>query len=206
LGRNSPADIRYMYPAGSVKPARLGLFFDFGQIGKRAFELVGEVLELKHSFDAGEHLDFVYGLGDEIVCAAIDRPLHIAKLMERGNHNDGDMGGRRVIFQLAADLKAAHFRHHNVEQDEVGLVFSYDIEGFGAVAGGDCPAVDILKIGLEQFEVFTVIVNDEDNGRFGGLVIEFFLCHSNSFKPRSILATESTEVTEKKIKNSVNPC
>jgi hypothetical protein len=59
--------------AGSrVGVLALGVLFDLAEIGDRPLEAVGEVLELEHGADAGEQLEAVDRLADEIVGAGVD--------------------------------------------------------------------------------------------------------------------------------------
>jgi len=52
-----------------------------------------------------------------------------------GEHEDGD--GIREAAQLGADLEAVELRHHDIEQDEVGLFFEGQAQAGLAVGGGE---------------------------------------------------------------------
>ena len=42
------------------------------------------------------------------------------RLIERGQHDHGNIGQRRVVLLSPAKLPTVHNRHHQIEQDDVG--------------------------------------------------------------------------------------
>jgi hypothetical protein len=71
------------------------------------------------------------------------------------------------VFQPAANLKAVHARHHDVEQHDVARALLADRQRIRAVHG--CEHVEIFgrQLGLEQFDVRMDVVDDENAGRHG---------------------------------------
>ena len=74
--------------------------------------------------DAQQQLGLVDRLGQEVVGAGLDGAVDVAGLVEGGDHEDGDVARRRVRREALAHLEAADLRHHDVEQDQVGLPMS----------------------------------------------------------------------------------
>jgi hypothetical protein len=70
-----------------------------------------------------------------------------------------------MILQLATDLKTAELWHHYIEQQQVGLELPHLIQGIATVDGRFDLAVDIDKVGFEQFTVGRVIVRDQNSMR-----------------------------------------
>lgn len=129
-----------------------------------AVERLLEVAQLEEVLDAGQQLDLIDGLGEEVVAAAFAGALHVAELVQGGDHDDGDVAITRIVLEEAADLKAAAFGHHDVEQDEVGdLTLDCEERGF-AIARQPNLYSQRFKVGLEQFEDLGVIVDDQDLG------------------------------------------
>src|SRR5204862_3538296 len=79
-------------------------------------------------------------------------------------HDDGDAAGARVGAELLADLQPAHAGHHQVEQDEVGLVTEADVEAGLAVGGGDDVEVLLLEVVAHELEEVFLVVDDKDGG------------------------------------------
>jgi hypothetical protein len=70
--------------------------------------------------------------------------------------------GGGVGLQFAADLETRQFRHHDVQQDQVGLGIGHAVERFLAVKGCDHAAAQFVEVRLEEFYVLLGVVRDED--------------------------------------------
>src|SRR5690606_7994163 len=115
-----------------------------------------------------EQFELVDGLGDEVVGAAFAGLFDVAQFVEGGDHEDLDVAGGRVALELAADLEPAHAGHHDVQEDQVGVVSGNLLEGFDSVEGGDEPDRKAFEERLEQFDVLDVVIDDQDGrGRQG---------------------------------------
>src|SRR3990172_2776 len=54
-----------------------------------------------------------------------------------GQYNDWDLGSFLISFELLVHLPAVHFGHHQVQQDQVGLVGANSCQPIGAALGAD---------------------------------------------------------------------
>ena len=75
--------------------------------------------------------------------------------------------GLGVGLELLADLEAAELRHHDVEQDQVGLERGDLVERVAAVDGHGDLAVEPAQIGLQQFDVGLIVVGDQNSAFVG---------------------------------------
>ena len=66
--------------------------------------------------------DRIERLGQIILGAGFDAAHDAVDLVERGNHDDRDVAGLLRRLEPAQHLEAAHFRHDEIEQDEVELL------------------------------------------------------------------------------------
>jgi hypothetical protein len=70
----------------------------------------------------------------------------------------------RLAFQLAAGFVAVHPRHHDIEQDQVGMHALGDFQRAFA-GGGDKGLIALLDHHLAQrAQVFGRIINDQNRG------------------------------------------
>jgi hypothetical protein len=125
-------------------------------------ELVVEHLDPEQRLDAGQELGLVDGLAQEVVGARLD-PLHtLLGGIERRHHDDRQHRRCGVLPDLAADVVAAHPRHHDVEQHDPRPVFLDLGERLGAVRGGDdVVSLDRQEVG-EQLHVDGHVVDHQD--------------------------------------------
>src|SRR5918994_2515430 len=72
------------------------------------------------------------------------------------------MMGRRIGLELAADLEAVQSRHHDVEQHHVALPALTDCQRVAAVPGGENVEIFRRKPSIEQLDVGSDVVDDED--------------------------------------------
>src|SRR5262249_35691226 len=122
--------------------------------------------------DAQQQFAFVDGLGDKVVGAGLDGTLDVAGVIEGGDHDDADVARGRVGAQALADLEAADLRHHDVEEDQVGLPGGDLVQRFLAVGGGADVVTAVAEVRLDQLDALRVVVGDEDargRGRGRGL-------------------------------------
>jgi putative endopeptidase len=99
---------------------------------RTAPELAAEVLlHLRQQLGGVERLDQVVG------AAALEAHLDARRLISRGHHDDRDGLRDRVIAKLAAGGDARHARHHEVHQDEIGLVLDRLGDRLEPIARGD---------------------------------------------------------------------
>ena len=66
---------------------------------------------------AGLQFQAMDGLRQEVVAAGFDGLGDVARLVERRDHQHGDVARGLVLLQPLANFVAAQFGHHNVEQN-----------------------------------------------------------------------------------------
>jgi hypothetical protein len=140
--------------------------FNFGD---SLVELAFELADPQEGSDAGDEFEAVNGFGEEVVGPGVDSPFDIADFVEGGDHDDGDIAEPGIGADFFADLEAAHAGHHDIKDDDVRVEFAYAFECFDAIAGDFDAAGEGFEVGLEEFEVLFVVVN-EQNGR--GFAVE----------------------------------
>ena len=101
-------------------------------------------------------------LGEEVVRPRLEAAQALARFAERRDHDDRDVHGFRPRLQPAAALVPVHARHHDVEQDEVGLPGQGLLEGFRAVPCRGDLVVFRRKLGVQQPHVGRNVVHDQD--------------------------------------------
>lgn len=131
-------------------------------LGEGAVELFFEDADAKEGADAGEEFEAVDGLGEEVVGPGIDGSLDIPHFVEGCDHDDGDVAEAGVGLEPGAGLEAAHPGHHDIKEDDVGFGGGDGGEGLKAVPGGADGAAEVFEVGLEEFEVLLVVINDEN--------------------------------------------
>ena len=102
------------------------------------------------------------GLVRKSSAAGLKAGQPVGGLIESRDHDDGDMPGRRIGFQAAADLESVHPRHHHVEQNDVAIAGGADFQGVRAVGAGDDVEIVGAEARFEKFEIGEGVVDDEN--------------------------------------------
>ncbi len=84
-------------------------------------QFVGDHLQARQRADARNQRHVSDRLGEEIVGAGFQAAHTVGRLIERGDHDHGNVMRRRIGLQPPADLEPVHVRHHDVEQDDIAL-------------------------------------------------------------------------------------
>ena len=103
--------------SNKVSERRLLLF----EIGDEFLFPVAQPLPFERGAYARPQQDRVEGLGQIILGAGFDAADDAVKFVEGGNHDDGNVAGMLRRLEPAQHLEAAHFRHDEIEQDEIEL-------------------------------------------------------------------------------------
>jgi len=72
--------------------------------------------------------------GEEIVGAVLEGFLAGGGFVEAGEDEDGDSAAVGGTTEMGAEIKAVEAGHHEVHNEEVGLVFLEAVDGLDAVA------------------------------------------------------------------------
>jgi hypothetical protein len=78
----------------------------------------------------------IHRLGEEIVGARIQAGDAVGRLIQRGHHHHGNLGGLGIGFDAAADFETVHAGHHHVQQHDVGNHLLHLGEAFLTVERG----------------------------------------------------------------------
>jgi hypothetical protein len=101
----------------------------------------------------------VKGLGHVKVGADLLAALAIELLSLGGEEDDVDVAKAKFVFDGVADVEAVLFGHHDVEEDEVGLLLADCFEGLFAVVRGE-------KVYTLVFELFQCLLDECAQMRF----------------------------------------
>ena len=132
--------------------------------------LVGVLLgggAAQHGLDAGGDFLGVKGLDDVVVGAQLQTQHLIVGLALGCQH---DNGGVVLGADLAADFPSVHYRHHNVQQDQVGMQFVKVGQGCFAVMGHRDRVALLDQVKTQQFADIFIVIDNED----------LFVCHNDS--------------------------
>ena len=110
--------------------------------------------------DARKQLAHGKGLGDVVVRTDLKAEDLVLLLFARGQDDDGHVVA--LGAQRAADIEAHHFRHHHVEQDEVGLFFACHGETRLAVIGLERVIARTLQVEADDIDDVFLVLDDED--------------------------------------------
>ena len=123
----------------------------------------------EHRLDAGHQLAGVEGLGHIVIGAQLQADDLVHVVGAGGEDDDGDVAR---LAQLAADLEAVHLRHHDVEDDQVGLVGLDLLQRLTAVIGGLDLESFLGEVEAGELDDIPLVVDDQD---FGGHLITLYL-------------------------------
>ena len=110
-------------------------------------------------FDAGGEFAGVEGFAEVVVGTEFEADDAVDFFAAGGEHEDGDIG---VAAEFAADFVAGALGHHEVEDDEVGVVCAGDGEGLLAVVGGDDVEAFFFEVEGEELADGRFVVGDQD--------------------------------------------
>ena len=145
------------------------------ELGVAARELPLQALHRQVRVDARHDLFRLEGLGDEVHGPGLEAAHLLPRVLERGEEDDGRVGGRGVALQPAAGLVAVHPRHQDVEQDERRPRAQRHAESvLAARRHQELVAVPVERL-PEEVEVGGVVVDQQDavgvgSGHTGSIV------------------------------------
>ncbi len=115
-----------------------------------------------HSCDEGSLVD---RLRQVFVCTRFETGDDIFGIAFRGHHDNGHIGNGRVGSELAADLDPVHFGHHDIEQQQIGLLRLGHVQGLFAIG---CRQQFITVHGqprLQDVHIHGLVIHDENTRR-----------------------------------------
>jgi hypothetical protein len=127
--------------------------------------LVVQGLDPEHGLDPGDQRGLVDRLGQVLLGAGLEALDHVDRVRLGGDQDDRHERQPGLALEPPADLDAVHLGHHNVEQDEIRMVFAGGRQGGLAVGRGQDVVALAGQAGAEDVQVRRVVVGDEDLGR-----------------------------------------
>ena len=102
------------------------------------------------------------GLRDVVVGSRLHAGDQVADLVLDRQHRDRDLARLRGVLQRRADFPARELRHHDVEEDQVGLELEGDLDALPAVARGVRGIASAAQDRLDDQQNVVVVVDDEN--------------------------------------------
>ena len=133
-------------------------------------QLVGMLAEVvligldRHDVPHPRHqVDGIHRLGEEVGGAQVQgRRLHFA-VVDRGKNEHGDAGELSAGADRLQDVQPVDARHHDVQQEDVGIFLLEDRDDLPGIAGGgQVGEAGVLQILRHRLDVDRFIVNDHD--------------------------------------------
>ena len=141
---------------------RLQLLLEPEQMG---IDLVVQPLPFQAGAEARLQQHLIEGLEQIIDRTELDAAYDAGHLVERRDHDDGQVVQAPLILQPAQHLIAVDLRHHHVEQDDVEAFLVQPRDRLLSVLGDlDIGVALQLEIERERVAVVVVVVDDEDAG------------------------------------------
>ena len=121
-----------------------------------------------HRADPRDQLARREGLGDVVVGAHLEAEDLVPLFHAAGDHDHGNAAGLGILLEPPTDLPAVELRHHDVEQDDVGLVLARALEGVGAIPDQDHVVAFLGQVVADELGHVLLVLDHEDAAaRFG---------------------------------------
>ena len=109
--------------------------------------------------DPGLQLQNVEGLGHIIVGTLVKTQELVHVLYFCGKKDDGDIG---KLTDLGAGGQSVHYRHHDIQHDQIDLGIPGQLNGLQSVAAGDDLVAIVLQIEANTLDQQRFVVNNEN--------------------------------------------
>ena len=138
--------------------------------GQEARERVAQPVALEHvqalarqaGVDARPQQNGIERLREVILRARLDAADHALVVVDRGDHDHGDVAQRGIALHLTEHLEPVHARHDDVEQHEIDVAGAQRGQRLDAVLRGRDAMALALQAAPQDGTVERVVVNDED--------------------------------------------
>jgi hypothetical protein len=107
------------------------------QLRRLQLHRIVKFLDAEHRTDTSDHGRLLEWLGEIIVAACLEAIDDVACIGFGGHQDDGYEGKCRIGLEFLENRDAVELRHHDVEQDKIGLELSDAPEGLLAVNRGN---------------------------------------------------------------------
>ncbi len=137
------------------------LFLELSKVLEVHLQLALAALEFEVGNDACPDLFDLKGFC-YIIHSTGGKCLHfVYRFVERTDENHGNSGQAFILFQHPADLITVHFRHHNVQKDEVRLEPADDVQ-CGAAVHRHGDFTDVVESVHKHIHVVSVVIDDQN--------------------------------------------
>ena len=133
-------------------------------------KVVVESLLVDQRSHSRDQFDAIVGFGEEVVGSCFDAADAAVSVVEGGDKDDGDEARFLVVFKAVADFEAVQLRHHDIEQDEVGVLPFHNFKGFAPVASFEDGMSGTFEQVAGSHAIERAIVGNEDTAPFGMVV------------------------------------
>ncbi len=110
--------------------------------------------------DTGDQLAQRKRLRDVVVGADLEPQDPVDLLAFGGQHDDGRLDP--LLPELAADVEATHAGQHDVQQDQVRVLFDGEVDRRVAAAGRDDAVPLLLQVELQALRDVFFVFDDQD--------------------------------------------
>ena len=124
--------------------------------------LIAKALLLEARSDAGVQQHRVDRLGQVVLGAHLDAPDHAVELVERRRDDHRDVAEVRIELQLRQHLVAVELGHQDIEQHQVEVLATQQVERLAAVLCEHDGVPLLFQPAAEQKAVHPVVVDDQD--------------------------------------------
>ena len=122
----------------------------------------GATLQLQVELNPGPHQGLVHRLVDEIHATRLQGPDLAQGVGLGGDEDDRDVARGRIGLESRADREAVHFRHHDVQQNQVRFdPLGQQLQGLGP-GSGEAEGIVTLEDAEQDLDVQRCIVDDQD--------------------------------------------
>ena len=119
-------------------------------------------LFLKAGFQARLQQDLVHGLGDVVFGPQFDAADDIAQTLDGGRHNNRQIAQGRVALERFEHFKAVHFRHFDVQQQNIKRAVHQHAHGNLSVFSHRGAMPQKLHAARHQQPVDLVVIHNQD--------------------------------------------
>jgi len=123
-------------------------------------------LDVQLGLDARQHDGRRDRFGDVVGRAHLEALLLVFGAAHRGQKDDRNVAGRRIVLEFLADIIAGQTGHHDVEQNQVWrAVAAHDLERLLAIVGY-LDLVQVLEQAGHQRKIVRCVVDHQHGGFF----------------------------------------
>ncbi len=101
----------------------LGSFFGLPEFDILCLQALPGFAQCQMGPNACQHFPILYRFGDIVNTSGFKSSDFVGCLIQSTDKNNRDIAGTFIGFQIFADLEAGHIRHHNIQQNNIRVLF-----------------------------------------------------------------------------------